>query len=109
MTITGTEGPNRGKTFPAIYELKDDTLRICDDLSGAWTWPAADSHAVGGKDSLHLGYVDACRTTLGAGVKRGRDNFDSEAGADQPFGEDRVWAGGPEEGASVRFERTGKL
>src|SRR6185503_1057496 len=21
MTVTGTEGPNRGKTFPAIYEL----------------------------------------------------------------------------------------
>jgi uncharacterized protein (TIGR03067 family) len=39
MTITGTEGPNQGKTFPAIYELgKDengDTLRICYDLSGA--------------------------------------------------------------------------
>jgi uncharacterized protein (TIGR03067 family) len=35
MTITGTDGPNRGKTFPAIYELKDDTLRICYDLSGA--------------------------------------------------------------------------
>lgn len=39
MTITGTEGPNNGKTFPAIYELsKDDngdTLRICYDLSGA--------------------------------------------------------------------------
>ena len=35
MTITGTEGPNRGKTFPAIYELKGDTLRICYDLSGA--------------------------------------------------------------------------
>src|SRR5438552_664254 len=38
MTITGTEGPNHGKTFPAIYELgKDetgDTLRICYDLSG---------------------------------------------------------------------------
>jgi uncharacterized protein (TIGR03067 family) len=39
MTITGTEGPNKGKTFPAIYELgKDerggDTLRICYDLSG---------------------------------------------------------------------------
>ena len=34
MTITGTEGPNRGKTFPAIYELKGDTLRICYDLSG---------------------------------------------------------------------------
>lgn len=35
MTITGTNGPNQGKTFPAIYELKGDTLRICYDLSGA--------------------------------------------------------------------------
>ncbi len=35
MTITGTEGPNNGKTFPAIYELKGDTLRVCYDLSGA--------------------------------------------------------------------------
>ncbi|HUJ71287.1 MAG TPA: TIGR03067 domain-containing protein, partial [Verrucomicrobiae bacterium] len=35
MTVTGTEGPNNGKTFPAIYELKGDQLRICYDLSGA--------------------------------------------------------------------------
>jgi uncharacterized protein (TIGR03067 family) len=35
MTVTGTEGPNHGKTFPAIYELTGDTLRICYDLSGA--------------------------------------------------------------------------
>jgi uncharacterized protein (TIGR03067 family) len=35
ITVTGTEGPNHGKTFPAIYELKGDTLRICYDLSGA--------------------------------------------------------------------------
>jgi uncharacterized protein (TIGR03067 family) len=35
MTVTGTEGPNRGKTFPAIYEVEGDTLRICYDLSGA--------------------------------------------------------------------------
>jgi uncharacterized protein (TIGR03067 family) len=35
MTITGTEGPNKGKTFPAIYELEGDALRICYDLSGA--------------------------------------------------------------------------
>ncbi len=35
MTITGTEGPNLGKTFPAIYELKGDTLNVCYDLSGA--------------------------------------------------------------------------
>ena len=34
MTISSTNGPNRGKTFPAIYELKDDTLRVCYDLSG---------------------------------------------------------------------------
>jgi uncharacterized protein (TIGR03067 family) len=34
MTITGTDGPNQGKTFPAIYELEGDTLRICYDLSG---------------------------------------------------------------------------
>jgi uncharacterized protein (TIGR03067 family) len=34
MTITGSEGPNSGKIFPAIYELKGDTLRICYDLSG---------------------------------------------------------------------------
>ena len=35
MTITGTAGPNNGKTYPAIYELEGDTLRICYDLSGA--------------------------------------------------------------------------
>jgi uncharacterized protein (TIGR03067 family) len=35
MTVTGTAGPNLGKTFPAIYELKGDSLRICYDLSGA--------------------------------------------------------------------------
>ena len=34
MDITGTEGPNKGKTHPAIYERKGDTLRICYDLSG---------------------------------------------------------------------------
>jgi uncharacterized protein (TIGR03067 family) len=34
LEITGTEGPNKGKTIPAIYERKGDTLRICYDLSG---------------------------------------------------------------------------
>lgn len=34
MDIRGTEGPNRGKLFLAIYELKGDTLRICYDLEG---------------------------------------------------------------------------
>jgi uncharacterized protein (TIGR03067 family) len=35
MTVTGTEGPNHGRIFPAIYEVNGDTLRICYDLSGA--------------------------------------------------------------------------
>ena len=34
MKIIGVIGPNAGKTFPAIYELANDTLRICYDLSG---------------------------------------------------------------------------
>ena len=34
MDITGTKGPNKGKTFLAIYELKDGNLRVCYDLSG---------------------------------------------------------------------------
>jgi uncharacterized protein (TIGR03067 family) len=35
ITVTGTEGPNHGRTFPAIYQLEADTLTICYDLSGA--------------------------------------------------------------------------
>ena len=34
IDVTGTEGPNKGKTIPAIYELDGDTLKICYDLSG---------------------------------------------------------------------------
>lgn len=34
MVIKGTDGPNNGKTFLAIYELNGDTLTICYDLSG---------------------------------------------------------------------------
>jgi len=34
LTVVGTEGPNSGKTFPSIYEIKGDRLRICYDLSG---------------------------------------------------------------------------
>jgi uncharacterized protein (TIGR03067 family) len=34
MDIAGTDGPNKGKMFPAIFELDGDTLRICYDLSG---------------------------------------------------------------------------
>jgi len=35
IDITGVEGPNKGKTYLAIYEQSDpDTLKICYDLSG---------------------------------------------------------------------------
>lgn len=34
MDITGVEGPNKGKTFLAIYELSGDKLKICYDLAG---------------------------------------------------------------------------
>lgn len=34
LDITGTEGPNEGRTILAIYEHDGDTLRICYDLSG---------------------------------------------------------------------------
>jgi uncharacterized protein (TIGR03067 family) len=35
MTIKSTEGPNRGKTFLAIYEMKDaGSMRVCYDMSG---------------------------------------------------------------------------
>jgi uncharacterized protein (TIGR03067 family) len=34
MNVTGTEGPNKDKTFPAIYELAEDTMTICYNLKG---------------------------------------------------------------------------
>jgi uncharacterized protein (TIGR03067 family) len=34
MTITGTEGPNKGKTMLAIFELDKGTLKVCYDMSG---------------------------------------------------------------------------
>jgi uncharacterized protein (TIGR03067 family) len=34
MDIVGTEGPNKGRTILAIYELDKDTLKICYDLGG---------------------------------------------------------------------------
>jgi uncharacterized protein (TIGR03067 family) len=34
LTIVGTEGPNAGKTIPAIYEIRGGRLKVCYDLSG---------------------------------------------------------------------------
>jgi len=35
MDVTGTDGPNKGRTILAIYEHTGDTLRICYELSGS--------------------------------------------------------------------------
>jgi uncharacterized protein (TIGR03067 family) len=34
MDIIGTEGPNKGKTILAVYELSGDTLKVCYALEG---------------------------------------------------------------------------
>ncbi len=34
MDIIGTEGPNRGRTFLAIYKIENGQLIICYDLEG---------------------------------------------------------------------------
>lgn len=34
IDIHGQDGPNAGKTFKAIYELKNDLLTICYNLTG---------------------------------------------------------------------------
>ncbi|MFL5328779.1 MAG: TIGR03067 domain-containing protein [Gemmataceae bacterium] len=34
MDITGTDGPNKGKTILAIYELEGDSLKVCYALDG---------------------------------------------------------------------------
>ena len=34
IEIQGTEGPNKGKTIPAIYKIDGDSLTICYNLAG---------------------------------------------------------------------------
>ncbi len=34
MDITGTMGPNKGKTFLAIYKIEGEKLVVCYDLAG---------------------------------------------------------------------------
>ena len=35
LDITGVEGPNAGRKIQGIYELENDTLRICYGLAGS--------------------------------------------------------------------------
>jgi uncharacterized protein (TIGR03067 family) len=34
LTLTGTSGPNKGKTMLAIFEVDGKALKVCYDLSG---------------------------------------------------------------------------
>jgi uncharacterized protein (TIGR03067 family) len=34
LDITGVEGPNAGRTIPAIYQARGDTLEVCYNLGG---------------------------------------------------------------------------
>ena len=34
LDVTGVEGPNKGKSYQAIYELDGDTLKVCYDMTG---------------------------------------------------------------------------
>lgn len=48
LTLTGTEGPNLGRTIPCIYQLAGDRLRICYGMDGTvpekFASPAGCSH-----------------------------------------------------------------
>ena len=35
LMLTGTEGPNQGRTIPCIFELAGDHLRVCYGLGGS--------------------------------------------------------------------------
>jgi uncharacterized protein (TIGR03067 family) len=52
MDITGVEGPNKGKTFPAIYKLEGDSLTICYELGGGTARPAEFKTTEGTKTFL---------------------------------------------------------
>lgn len=34
LTLTGTDGPNRGRTIPCILQQRGDLLRVCYGLDG---------------------------------------------------------------------------
>ena len=48
LTLTGTAGPNLGRTIPCIYQLAGDRLRICYGMDGtaptAFASPAGSTH-----------------------------------------------------------------
>ena len=69
MTITSTNGPTRGKTFLAIYEMKNDqSLRVCYDLSG--TEFPKEFKATKGTHAYLVGYRRQIDRTAGDPAKK---------------------------------------
>jgi uncharacterized protein (TIGR03067 family) len=48
LTLTGTHGPNEGRTIPCLYQLAGDRLRICYGMDGteptAFASPSGSTH-----------------------------------------------------------------
>lgn len=51
LDITGVEGPNAGRTIPAIYHARGDTLEVCYNLGGPER-PASFATAAGTQQFL---------------------------------------------------------
>jgi len=58
LTLTGTEGPNSGRTIPCIYQLAGDRLRVCYGLDG--TMPAEFATAAGSSHYLATYRRESC-------------------------------------------------
>ena len=54
ITITGTDGPSKGKTLEAIYEINNDTFKICYALDGKVAPKALESKE--GTNTLYVVY-----------------------------------------------------
>ena len=54
MTVVSKEGTNQGKTFPAVYELAGDTLKVCYELEG--NEPPAGLESKSGSTTLFVTY-----------------------------------------------------
>jgi uncharacterized protein (TIGR03067 family) len=50
LTLSGTDGPNLGRTIPCLYQLVGDRLRICYGMDG--TAPTAFTSPVGSANYL---------------------------------------------------------
>jgi uncharacterized protein (TIGR03067 family) len=60
IELTGTEGPNRGRTLRAIYEIAGDWMRVCYALGGPL--PPARFDAAEGEQAFLVTYRRSLRS-----------------------------------------------